>query len=132
VETLKGKPRVTDITHVRGARLELVPKTDAGREAQNGARTLTMRNGNLVTLPVPGLGQGGYQRELTAREVEILQYLCQGYANLELAQALGLSVKTIEGHIASIYTKLGVRRRSQAVALAIRHGLDQSVTDSTG
>lgn len=59
---------------------------------------------------------------LTEREMEIVQLLAQGYANKDIAQKLYLSVRTIEGHLASIYTKLGVHSRTEAALYAVRKG----------
>ena len=60
---------------------------------------------------------------LTEREVEVLRLLAAGRTNAEIAQALVLSVFTVERHVANIYTKLGVRGRPAAIAYAHRHGL---------
>lgn len=59
---------------------------------------------------------------LTEREMEIVQLLAQGYANKDIAQKLYLSVRTIEGHLASIYSKLGVHSRTEAALYAVRKG----------
>lgn len=53
---------------------------------------------------------------LTAREKSVLEYLTQGYLYKEIADSLGISVPTVATHIRSIYEKLHVRSRSQAVA----------------
>lgn len=61
--------------------------------------------------------------ELTARERQLLALLAQGQDNASLAQALALSEKTVRNHISSIYAKLGVRKRAEAVVAARRAGL---------
>lgn len=60
---------------------------------------------------------------LSRRERQVLALLAQGLSNKEMGQALSLSDRTVERHIASIYRKLGVRRRGDAAAFAERHGL---------
>jgi DNA-binding NarL/FixJ family response regulator len=60
---------------------------------------------------------------LTAREIEVLRLLAQGLANKQIALALGISEHTVKFHIASIYTKLGVNSRTEAVRAGVRHGL---------
>jgi non-specific serine/threonine protein kinase len=60
---------------------------------------------------------------LTAREVEILRLLVAGQTNSAIAEALFLSVRTIENHVARISAKLGVRTRTAAATAAIAAGL---------
>ncbi len=60
---------------------------------------------------------------LTARELEVLRLVVQGLRNGEIAQRLGVSIKTVETHLTSLYSKLGVQSRAEAIALAQRQGL---------
>lgn len=60
---------------------------------------------------------------LTERERDILGRLAQGLSNREIARALFLSEATVKTHLGRVYTKLGVRTRSGAVAAAARHRL---------
>jgi DNA-binding CsgD family transcriptional regulator len=67
-------------------------------------------------------GRGG----LTRREREVLRLLAQGRSNEEIAAALVLSVRTVESHVASVYTKIGVAgrtARAAATAYALANGL---------
>jgi len=57
---------------------------------------------------------------LTRREAEILALLCEGLRNSAIAKRLFLSTKTVDHHVSSILTKLGVPSRAQAVAMARR------------
>jgi DNA-binding NarL/FixJ family response regulator len=52
---------------------------------------------------------------LTARELEILNYVGKGYLDKEIAAALELSVFTVHNHLKNIYEKLGVHNRTEAV-----------------
>ena len=61
--------------------------------------------------------------ELTEREREILQGVAHGERSKEIAARLGISIRTVGAHLASIYTKLGVDSRASAVAIALERGL---------
>lgn len=61
--------------------------------------------------------------ELTEREREILQGVAHGERSKEIAARLGISIRTVGAHLASIYTKLGVDSRASAVAMALERGL---------
>lgn len=63
---------------------------------------------------------------LTAREREVLRCLVQGISGTEdIADELYISQKTVKNHLASIYEKLGVNDRAQAVVEAMKLGLDR-------
>lgn len=63
----------------------------------------------------PPLADGG-EEELTRREQEILELLCRGYANKEIAESLKISFETVRWHNRQIYHKLHVRSRTEAAA----------------
>ena len=65
------------------------------------------------------------EEPLTAREVEILQLVADGKANKEIAARLTLSEETVKGYMKSIFAKLGVNDRTQAVTHSIRRGIIQ-------
>lgn len=60
---------------------------------------------------------------LTNREYEILKLICEGKINKEIATMLKLNVKTVKNHISKIYTKLGVKRRTEAINKAYNYGI---------
>jgi len=60
---------------------------------------------------------------LTTREVEVLRLLAEGNRNLEIAERLFVSEKTIKAHVQHIMEKLGAKDRTQAVAVGIRRGI---------
>jgi DNA-binding NarL/FixJ family response regulator len=59
---------------------------------------------------------------LSARETEVLDLICRGMSNLEIAEQLFVSVNSVKTYVRQIYQKIGVARRSQAVAWGIAHG----------
>lgn len=55
---------------------------------------------------------------LSKREVEVLQLLSEGFSNQEVADRLFVSLNTAKTHISNIYSKLNVKRRTQAIQKA--------------
>lgn len=71
---------------------------------------------------------------LTGREREVLRLVGEGATNRLVARQLGISEKTVKNHLSSVFTKLGVTSRSQAVLAAFRlghlsHGPPQPLAD---
>jgi len=73
--------------------------------------------------PIAGLRYRATAVQLSRRESEVVKLLASGQANSEIAVALGLSVHTVERHVANIFTKIDVRNRAEATAWAHRRGL---------
>ncbi len=61
--------------------------------------------------------------KLTARENEVLELLVEGESNKRIANLLHISEHTVKFHVASIFGKLGVNTRTEAVTIALRRGL---------
>jgi len=59
---------------------------------------------------------------LTSREVEVLQLAAQGLPNKQIALVLGISEHTVKFHLSSLYAKLGVASRTEAVRAGARRG----------
>ncbi len=70
-----------------------------------------------------GLYWPGMHYGLTKREAEVLQVVSEGYSNREIAEALYVSEETVKSHLKSLYRKLSVSDRAEAIALALREGL---------
>jgi two-component system nitrate/nitrite response regulator NarL len=79
-----------------------------------GARTGTRARGSEARL----LG-----RNLTPRELEVLEMLARGVGGREIARELGVAPNTVRTHVQSILSKLQVHSRLEAAAFAVRHGL---------
>lgn len=60
---------------------------------------------------------------LTMRELDVLRLVAEGASNREAAAVLAVSSKTIEAHLSSVYSKLQVRSRTEAVVTAVRDGI---------
>jgi DNA-binding NarL/FixJ family response regulator len=61
--------------------------------------------------------------QLTPREREVLQLVAEGHSNRSIAERLGLSVKTVDGHRTRVMNKLDLHEATALTRFAIRHGL---------
>ncbi len=64
-----------------------------------------------------------YPSGLTAREIEVLRLVAQGLSDAQVAEQLVISPRTVNWHLTSIYSKLGVSSRSSATRFAVEHHL---------
>ncbi len=60
---------------------------------------------------------------LSVREKEVLQYICQGFTNLEIAEKLFLSARTVDNHRASIIEKTNSKNTAELVGFAIKNNI---------
>jgi DNA-binding NarL/FixJ family response regulator len=87
-----------------------VPGHASGQTSDNGARSASNASvGTTFTV-------------LSKREREILQQIAKGFSNQRIADELSISEKTVRNHITSIFDKLGVSTRAQAIVLAKESG----------
>lgn len=61
--------------------------------------------------------------QLTPREREMLQMIGEGYTNSKMAEALGISVKTVERHRTNLMAKLNAHNLVELIRVAMKHGL---------
>jgi DNA-binding NarL/FixJ family response regulator len=66
--------------------------------------------------------QAGQILLLKDREVDVLKEVAKGASNRDVAQTLGISIRTVQTHLANIFAKLGVDTRTEAVLYAVREG----------
>ena len=76
---------------------------------------------------VPSAPLTGERSGLTARELEVLQHICRGLSNREIAARLHLSVNTVAVHRANIMNTLGVHKTAELVVYALQRGLVHSL-----
>lgn len=90
-----------------------------------------IRDGEIVVMtssliaedePVVGVGWPGQEHGLSPRESEVLAFITQGLSNQEIARNLYLSPNSVKTYIRTAYRKIGVVRRTQAVAWGLQHG----------
>jgi DNA-binding CsgD family transcriptional regulator/tetratricopeptide (TPR) repeat protein len=96
-------------------RLGARPAADAVRRQLRAAAVRVPRGARASTRSNPC--------DLTERELEILVLVCEGLRNAEIAERLCRSVRTVEHHVASAFTKLSVSTRAEAVSAALRMGI---------
>lgn len=60
---------------------------------------------------------------LSEREMQVLHYAARGIRNRDIADELGVSTRTVEGHLTSVFNKLGVASRTEAIVQAAARGL---------
>jgi ATP/maltotriose-dependent transcriptional regulator MalT len=76
--------------------------------------------GNTPTVPTR---HSSSSARLTTREVEVLRLVAQGLTDVQVAQQLVISPRTVNWHLTSIYSKIGVSSRAAATRYAIEHQL---------
>ncbi len=120
--------------HDRALLLSLVPEPDALAEALSIARSLgaapletrVCRRMRSLGLSVPRGPRSSTQTnpaQLTERQLEVFRHVATGGTNTQIADALHISPRTVEHHVASILAKLEVTSRAEAVARAGELGL---------
>jgi ATP/maltotriose-dependent transcriptional regulator MalT len=77
----------------------------------------------VVTLPPAARHEEPLIESLTARELDVLGLVADGLPNREIAAALAISEHTVKFHLASIFGKLGVSTRTEAVQRGLRLGV---------
>lgn len=97
---------------------------------RNGGALLDAGEGEWGFGELPRVHRSG--ENLSGREVEVLQHMFQGLRNRDIAEAMGISVKTVEVHIHRMLLKLGARNRSQAIVNSLGMGYSQGVSMPAG
>jgi pimeloyl-ACP methyl ester carboxylesterase/DNA-binding CsgD family transcriptional regulator len=77
----------------------------------------------LMSEAIPFLQGGTCARELTTRQIQVLQEVARGKTDKQIARDLGLSPRTVEMHVARAIDALGSRTRTEAVHQALSRGL---------
>lgn len=93
------------------------------------AATLELKACNiLTTLQIPCVEPSRKRPDdnvfgLTGREIEVLNVLATGRRNAEIAETLGITIGTVQRHLENMFDKMEVASRTEAVSLALQHGL---------
>lgn len=94
------------------------------RAVAKGESWLSQRIAGRLARKAVAQGEGDAGPEpLTAREQEVLRLLALGLSNEEIAEKLVITRRTVQNHVSSIYGKLELASRAEAVLYAIRNGM---------
>ncbi len=97
---------------------------EAIRAAHAGRPTLAPEAAQVLIQATRTTGEGpGPGHDLTPREREVLALMVEGLNNPQIGERLVISVTTVRSHASSIFSKLGVSNRAEAISLALRNKL---------
>ena len=126
IVTIQGEPCVLgvlqDITERKRSEGELTAAIEAVMKDTSWFTQTIMEKLAQVRSP-GGIGKGSELAELTPRERDVLGLLCAGRSDAEIAQELELSRNTVRNHVATLYSKIGVNRRSAAIVWGRERGV---------
>jgi PAS domain S-box-containing protein len=112
---------ILDITDRKRSEMELVSAIETVmQDASWFSRTLIEKLANVRRANAPDAG--AHLSDLTARECDVFEQLCKGLSDKDIAKALGLSPATVRNHVATIYAKLDVHSRAEAIVWAQSRG----------
>ena len=111
----------------------ILPRTASGAEIiaalEAVAAGLVVLHRDIIALVVPGQPNEirehppAPQQPLTPRELEVLRWLADGHGNKTIAWKMGISEHTVKFHVASVFSKMNVSTRTEAVTIGVRLGL---------
>ena len=105
---------------VAGLSLVWVGKSGGGAERQQGESVQSYVEFNLRSYfheaPVPDSDDSDIRLGLTERELEIVQLICHGLTNAQIAHRLNIGIATVKTHLLHVFEKLGVQTRAALVS----------------
>jgi len=121
-----------DITERKRTELELLAAIEeVMKDASWFSRTLIEKLANVKSVSSPKLPSVSFT-DLTARERDVLELICAGLADKEIAARLKLAPNTVRNHVATVYSKLDVHSRSEAIVWARERGLFSGTARNRG
>lgn len=112
-----------NITERKRSELDLVAAIEeVMRDASWFSQTLIEKLANVKSARGANLPHASFTG-LTARERDVLELICEGLADKEIASRLNVAPNTVRNHVATVYSKLDVHSRSEAIVWARERGL---------
>jgi DNA-binding NarL/FixJ family response regulator len=109
---------------VAGYLLKTMPSGELIRSLEAACQGLTLDGGLTRQGEKAGaLGSDHYLPRLTVREQEVVRLVARGMSNKSIAQQLGISPRTVEGHLNHVFDKLGTNSRTELVHYALASSL---------
>jgi DNA-binding NarL/FixJ family response regulator len=93
------------------------------KELLDAIRTVHAGRKHIPAEIAQQIAQHAGEDSLTEREISVLKLVATGHANKEIARVLSISEDTVKGHLKSIFSKLDVSDRTQAVTLSAKRGI---------
>jgi HD-GYP domain-containing protein (c-di-GMP phosphodiesterase class II) len=112
---VEDRPHRPGLDELR-ARRRLEADVRAGRLDGDSVDAVLQASGDPTRRPTAPAG-------LTARQLEVLRLVTRGMSNRQIASQLSISPRTVDRHVADVYTRIGVSSRAAAALYAIEHGL---------
>ncbi|NWD74872.1 helix-turn-helix transcriptional regulator [Pseudomonas gingeri] len=114
---------LTNITERKRSEQELVAAIEAAmQDASWFSQKLIEKLATVKNVSAPNLAGFSFA-DLTPRERDVLGLICEGLADKEIAARLKLALNTVRNHVATVYSKLSVHSRSEAIVWARERGL---------
>lgn len=106
-----------------GFLLKTAPSSDLLRAVKELAAGKSFLDIDVAPKVIANLSNSKQIEALSERELEVLRGVAKGWTNREIAAALAISDRTVQGHLANIFGKLQVTSRTEAVTVGLQQGL---------
>jgi DNA-binding CsgD family transcriptional regulator len=112
-------------SRIPNARFQLIPGELPLGDAMEGVQAIErfLQEIDVVEPIMAAAAPPEPAHRLSAREVEVLNLIAGGRSNQQIADALVISLNTVNRHVSNIFVKIGAANRAEAAAFAARHGL---------
>ncbi len=107
-----------DIVHCVEIAIDITEKKLSILKHKRYVESLERMLRELTEGEIPNIEECGSKTNLTKRELEVLKLMAKGFSNKDIAEILSISPHTAKSHVVHIFTKMGVKDRTQAAVQA--------------